>query len=307
MMGLYLLLFSRKYWLVERLVLWTCLLGLGFSSCPFQSPFYFVNSPALQPVLDEFGELIPDQIWVEFGPVMNHKCVDYYRVTYKKKDKSGITEVTSDRIGKYEPGAQMTVVPCTLYTFRIAAYEEFQGTGNRFKMFSNEVNFTLDYSPKFIKEPLVWEKEASPMSRVRNPREIHPYSTTTPRPTTEPFLIVTTVWDLTYIDFPICLDRVEFQYENIQWEESSFKEVFDDPKHRMSFVVSNKQLPCDEEFIFIAKVYGVNGDYTNTTWYPPSCVSTTPPPTTEGPTPPEFERCHPGASFVFLSIFCYDY
>jgi hypothetical protein len=143
---------------------------------------------------------------------------------------------------------------------RIAAYEEFHGTGSRFKMLSNEVNFTLDYSPKFIKNPIVWEKEASPLSRVRNPREIHPFTTTTPRPTTEPFLIISTVWDITYIDFPICLDRVEFEYLNIEWGESSFTETFDDPKHRMSFVVSNKQLPCDNEFIFIAKVYGVNGE-----------------------------------------------
>ena len=144
---------------------------------------------------------------------------------------------------------------------RVAAYEEFHGTGRRFKMISNEVNFTLDYTPKFIKPPTVWEKKASPLSRVRNPRAIHPFTTTTPRPTTEPFLIVTIVWDLTYIDFPICLDRVEFEYLNIEWAESSYTEVFDDPKNRMSFVVSNKQLPCDEEFIFIAKVYGVNGNF----------------------------------------------
>ena len=91
----------------------------------------------------------------------------------------------------------------------------------------------------------------------------------------------------------------------------------------MSFVVSNKQLPCNDEFVFVVKAYGVNGniyfwkalalktinfnlgDHTNTTWYPPSCVSTTPEPTTEGSTPPEFERCHAGASFVFLHLFCY--
>ena len=119
---------------------------------------------------------------------------------------------------------------------------------------------------------------------------------------------------------------------NIEWEEAAFEKIYDDPdvlKNRMSFVVSNKQLPCDDEMIFIAKAFGVNGkrnglysssvqkttfpcsfvgEYTNTTWYPPSCVSTTPAPTTEGSTPAEFTRCHPGASFVFLSIFCYaDY
>ena len=84
----------------------------------------------------------------------------------------------------------MTVVPCTLYTFRVAAYEEFHGTGRRFKMLSNEVNltqnytvlyfvlyftvlctvqvnFTLDYTPKFVKKPIVWEKKASLLSNAR--------------------------------------------------------------------------------------------------------------------------------------------
>ena len=39
---------------------------------------------------------------------------------------------------------------------------------------SSEVNFTLDYTPKFIKQPIVWEKKASPLSNVRHrqlPRE----------------------------------------------------------------------------------------------------------------------------------------
>ena len=127
-------------------------------------------------------------------------------------------------------------------------------------MKSQEVNFTLDYTPKFIKKPTVMEKVASPNSRARNIRAIHPYTTTTPAPTTEPFLAITILWDLSYIDFPICLDRVEFQYLNIQWDESSFTETFNNPKNRMFFVVNNKKLPCDEEFSFTAKAFGVNGN-----------------------------------------------
>ena len=107
------------------------------------------------------------QVWIEFGRINNLKCVDYYRVTYIKSDKTGVTTVTSDPVHRLEKGAQMTVVPCTLYTFRVAAYEEFHGTGRRFKMLSNEVNFTLDYTPKFIKDPIVWEKKASPLSNAR--------------------------------------------------------------------------------------------------------------------------------------------
>jgi hypothetical protein len=127
-------------------------------------------------------------------------------------------------------------------------------------MKSKEVNFTLDYTPKFIKKPTVMEKVASPNSRARNIRAIHPYTSTTPAPTTEPFLAITILWDLSYIDFPICLDRVEFQYLNIQWDESSFTETFNNPKNRMFFVVNNKKLPCDEEFSFTAKAFGVNGN-----------------------------------------------
>jgi len=301
---------TRGSFVLINIVL-TCFLGLCFTSCPFQVPFGFLDDPLIQPVLDEFGNTMADQVWIEFGRIQNLKCIDYFRVTYEKTDKTGVTTITTDPINRHEKGAQMTVVPCTLYKFKVAAYEEFHGTGKRFKMMSNEVSFTLDYTPKFIKQPIVWEKKASPLSNVRHrqlPREkrgIFRRTTTTQRTTTEPFLTIQTVWDLTYIDFPICLDRVEFEYLNLEWQEALYTEVFDDPQNRMSFVVSNKQLPCNDEFVFVVKAYGVNGDHTNTTWYPPSCVSTTPEPTTEGSTPPEFERCHAGASFVFLHLFCY--
>ena len=85
-------------------------------------------------------------MWIEFGRINNLKCVDYFRVTYTKSDKTGVTTITTDPIDRLEKGALMTVVPCTLYTFRVAAYEEFHGTGRRFKMLSNEVNFTLNYT-----------------------------------------------------------------------------------------------------------------------------------------------------------------
>ena len=54
--------------------------------------------------------------------------------------------------------------------------------------------------------------------------------------------------------------RVDFEYLNMEWGEAPFTEVFDDPKDRMSFIISNKQLPCNDEFIFVAKAYGVNGN-----------------------------------------------
>ena len=77
-----------------------------------------MNDPVLQPVLDEFGEALADQVWIQFGKINNIKCVDYFRVTYTKTDKTGVTTITSDPINRNEKGVQMTVVPCTLYTFR---------------------------------------------------------------------------------------------------------------------------------------------------------------------------------------------
>ena len=69
-------------------------------------------------MLDEFGEPMADQVWIQFGRIKNIKCVDYFRVTYTKTDKTGVTTITSDPIDRIEKGSQMTVVPCTLYTFR---------------------------------------------------------------------------------------------------------------------------------------------------------------------------------------------
>ena len=75
---------------------------------------------------------------------------------------------------------QVEVVPCTEYKFRVAGYEMFQGTGRIFPVYSKQVqtqviqvkcqilnhcllqvNFTLNYSPKFIKQPIVYEKVLS--------------------------------------------------------------------------------------------------------------------------------------------------
>ena len=84
-------------------------MGLSLSSCPFQHPFYFLDEPVLQPVLDEFGEALADQVgggqnrtlynmcskvWIQFGEINNIKCVDYFRVTYTKVSE---TDQEADR------------------------------------------------------------------------------------------------------------------------------------------------------------------------------------------------------------------
>ena len=68
------------------------------------------------------------------------------------------------------------MVPCTQYKFKVAAYEFFHGTGKIFPVWSKEVGivssragwkklflfsqveFVLDYTPKFIVPPIVYEK-----------------------------------------------------------------------------------------------------------------------------------------------------
>ena len=53
-----------------------------------------MNDPVLQPVLDEFGEALADQVWIQFGKINNIKCVDYFRVTYTKVSR---TDQEADR------------------------------------------------------------------------------------------------------------------------------------------------------------------------------------------------------------------
>ena len=51
------------------------MLGLSLSSCPFQSPFYFMDSPLLESVLDEFGNIIPDQVGLQQRCSFPSECV----------------------------------------------------------------------------------------------------------------------------------------------------------------------------------------------------------------------------------------
>ena len=49
----------------------TCFLGLCFTSCPFQVPFGFLDDPLIQPVLDEFGNTMADQVRVDTRIIAN--------------------------------------------------------------------------------------------------------------------------------------------------------------------------------------------------------------------------------------------
>merc|ERR1711970_704257 len=49
---------------------------------------------------------------------------------------------------------------------------------------------------------------------------------------------------------------------------------------RMEFDLLSSKVPCSDDFAFIVRVFGLTGDHSLTYWTPPSCVSTTPEPTT---------------------------
>ncbi len=68
------------------------------------------------------------------------------------------------------------------------------------------------------------------------------------------------------------LNFVKFRRLSKEVRQSSVNNVLPDegPCYRtLAFVVSNKQLPCDPEYLFTARVFGVNGKHTNVTWDPP--------------------------------------
>ena len=43
-------------------ILLVSMAGLCLTSCPFQSPLHFKDDPVIQPVLDEFGNTMADQV-----------------------------------------------------------------------------------------------------------------------------------------------------------------------------------------------------------------------------------------------------
>ena len=62
---------------------------------------------------------------------------------------------------------------------------------------------------------------SSSLSSLSSLSGIYPFTTTTPAPTTEPFLTITVVWEISFIDYPICLDRSHSQERYLRASTSS--------------------------------------------------------------------------------------
>jgi len=113
---------------------------------------------------------------------------------------------------------------------------------------------------------------------------------TSPPPPTEPVPYnVLVQWKLKDLDWPTCLDYFEFDYYDIVYNESTYMKTFSRPfpafHHIMEFELRSDKIPCSEEYAFITRVFGKTGDFSLSSWTPPSCILTTPEPTTTTPAP----------------------
>ena len=90
---------------------------------------------------------------------------------------------------------------------------------------------------------------------------------------------------LTDVDWPSCINYIEFDYYDTVYNESVFMETVRSPlPDIVEIEVVNKNVPCDPDFAHFTRVYGATGDSSQGWWTPPSCVTTTPAPTTPGST-----------------------
>jgi len=280
---------------------------LAWSGCPFQNPFWFLDTPTVVTVVDSDGNMVADRVRVSWGRVENFKCVDYFQIEYfEPNDKPGTFGV-SERIARHNNSFDIDVKPCRDYLFIVVASEDWKGMRVDYRQGSSAVSFRVDYAPKFINPPVVIEKrvrQSKPGSgwngrrkreEEREKRNLYrPFkwkkpttTTTTTTTTTEPPYQLWVSWRQSDIDWPTCLDYFEFDYYDNVYNESIWKKTLKGPfDKKMEFEVINIQVPCDEDFTFITRVYGMTGEFQNDVWTPPSCIITTPEPTTTTPIPP---------------------
>lgn len=265
------------------------------AGCPFQNPFWFLDRPNVVTVTDSEGKLVPDRVRVSWGRLENFKCVDYFQIEYYEKSNMAATVKLSGKINRHRRSHDIDILPCTEYMFKVIASEDWKGMREDFRMASDIISFKVDYTPKFVTAPLVRER------RLRQPRPGRPSQAAykererraalldevgqipTPPPDPEPELPynVWVTWKLTDIDYPACLSHVEYDYYDTVYNESIFKQTFAKPfQPKLEFELLNEKVPCNVEFAFIVRVFGLTGEESNSVWTPPSCVVTT----TEAPT-----------------------
>lgn len=257
--------------------------------CYDQSPFWFVSQPSVEPLYDPEGNMLSNKLRVKWGAMHNFKCIDYFQVEYFQKLKPTSTVMQTARIDRFRRYYDIDVEPCTEYTFKIAASEDYQGRREDFKAFSGLVSYKLDYTPRFTSLPSVKELKIRQDSRGPKRSGRSPWGgwqadqkDEEEEEVKEPVMLRVS-WRIQQIDYPTCLDYFMLDYYDITYNESTYSKTINRPfpaSNKIDVDIHSDTVPCDPEFRYILRVFGLTGAETQTEWTPPSCVLTTPPPTT---------------------------
>ena len=255
------------------------LIKLSLAGCPFQNPFWFYEKPVVVNKFDEKGDIVANTVRVMWGNMENFKCVDYFQVEYFQRLNPEQTVAMTQRINRHRRSVEIEVVPCTIYFFKVIASEDWNGMREDFKVFSEVVRFRVDYTPKFVTPPMVKERGRTRPIQPLPP----PDSTALPVEPQEPEEFTIKVgWRLRDIDYPICLDYFELDYYDTAFNSSKFMKPYRRPfrKQKFEFEIKSTEVPCEPDMEYILRVFGLNKKFSEAAWTPPSCVVTTPAPTT---------------------------
>ena len=264
-----------------------------FGGCPFQNPFWFYEKPVVVNVFDENGEMLANKLRVMWGRMENFKCVDYFQVEYFQRLNPVQTVQMTPRINRHRRSVEIEVAPCTDYFFKVIASEDWKGLREDFKVFSEVVTYKIAYTPKFLTPPTVKERGRSryknpPMPRQQDmgyvmmqDNQLQPPMPSTPMPQEPEDFTIKVGWRLKDIDWPNCLDYFELDYYDTTYNESGFLRQFKRPfMRKFELEVPSRQVPCEPDYDFIVRAFGLNKKYSESHWTPPSCIRTTEAPTT---------------------------
>ena len=71
----------------------------------------------------------------------------------------------------------------------------------------------------------------------------------------------------TDIDWPSCINYIEFDYYDTVYNESVFMETLRSPlEETIEFQIVNQNAPCDPDFAHFTRVYGATGDFSKGFW-----------------------------------------
>ena len=96
---------------------------------------------------------------VTWGRVQNFKCVDYFQIESWTEEDPEASFAVSEKINRHRTSHDITIKPCRNYLFKIIASEDWRGVRQDYRVASDSIKFRVDYAPKFIRAPVVTERE----------------------------------------------------------------------------------------------------------------------------------------------------